>query len=177
MKKDMTKIIYILAALFFFIASAYFVGIFTRYTHWHFFVHKELTLVLDAEFRKLMNKYAANDNFASIEGKNMRGIIIDYPVKKRFPYNIQLRLEKNLLSNSFAFKAEISSPDKKSHYDTGNPPIYMEIPMQYFEKVIDGGLEEDQINALIVTAMKKNWESTKLNTEIRRQPPIVLEYK
>jgi len=46
-----------------------------------------------------------------------------------------------------------------------------------FEKVIDGGLEEDQINALIVTAMKKNWESTKLNTEIRRQPPIVLEYK
>ena len=148
-----------------------------RYKYWHFYVHNGLTFLSDDDFRELLKKYKNDHTFASTEGKDVRGIIVTYPIKNHPKYFIQLRLEKNLQSNSFMFRAEIAAPQTQAHYDTGNPPIYMEIPMQYFEKVINEGLTGEQLNSLITTASKEKWKSTKPNAEIRLQPPIVLEYK
>lgn len=158
-------------------AILFYAGVNLRYKYWHFYVHKGLTLFLDREFSELLNRYKKNNNFASIEGKDMKGIIITYPIKYHPRYSVQLRLEKNLITNTFVFRAEISSPEKKSHYDTGTPPVYMEIPMRDFKKVIHDGLSYEQIDLLIRSAEKANWRPVGVNVQENIAPPIILEYK
>jgi hypothetical protein len=173
-RKNSKKIIFlIIVALILFSISLY-VGVKLRYKYWHFYIHNRLILFLDKEFRDLLNKYG--EDFASFEKKNKVGVLVTYPIKNNVNYSIQLRLAKDLKENVFFFRAEIASPMKKAHYNTGNPLIYMEIPMKYFNRIVEEGLTQNQINRLIETADKVGWEAIELNTEIKLKPPVIVKF-
>jgi hypothetical protein len=155
---------------------ALYAGITINHKKWHFVVHNKLNFLLEKEFRELLNSYGKENNFASYEKKNAVGIIVTYPLENTTDYSIQLRLEKDLMSRKLSFKAEVSSPYKKKHFDTGNPPVYIDIPMEFFGNIIEKGLTQRQINILIETADGAGWETIELDTEIKMKPTIVLPY-
>ena len=173
-KKKMT--IFIITMLFFLLVSIYLGGIKLRYKYWHFYIHNRLVLLLDKEFSDLLNKYGKENNIASLEEKNRVGIMIKYPQVINTSYAIQLRLIRDLNRGEFLFRAEIVSSGKKAHFDTGNPPIYMEIPMIYFNRVIEKGLTDEQINRLENAAKKANWKAVGLDKSVEIKAPIVLKF-
>jgi hypothetical protein len=156
-------------------AGLYLGGIEFRYKYFHYYVHHRLFFLLDREFKDLLHKYSRDNKFSSFETKTSRGILVTYPLRNE-NYKIQFRLEKDLLTNNFHFRAEIASPSEKSHYDTGNPQIYMQIPMEYFNQVIERGLTDNQIEKMLDTAQKVNWEPEGLDKPLKLKPPIVLKF-
>lgn len=154
----------------------FYLGVKLRYEYWHFYVHNKLTVFLDKEFRVLLTKYGKANSFASFEAKDQVGVIVTYPMMSNSKYSIQLRLAKNTKRDDFLFRAEISSPMKKTHYDTGNPPIHMLIPIEYFDKVVERGLTQHQINRLVRTAEREGWEPMGVSKTVKLKPPIVLDF-
>lgn len=154
----------------------FFMGTQYKYKYWHFFVHKKLYFFLDEDFRRVINKYG-RQNVASFESKDGKGIIVFYPSTRLPGYLIQLRLEKNLKSQTFMFKAEIVGGVDGRHYDLGNPPIYMNIPMRYFDEVISKGLKSDSVEKMINIAQQVGWHPLGLNNPQQIKPPVILEYQ
>ena len=170
------RVIIISIAIAAFLTVVWFLGYKLRYRFWHLYVHNNLTVFMDKEFRVLLSRYGAFGERASLELKDSVGVIITYPITQSSEYTVQLRLLKHTKSGETNFRAEISSPGQKAHYDTGNPPIYMPISMHSFTVVVEKGLSEEQIGRLIRTAEKVGWESVGVNKTVKLKPPIVLDF-
>lgn len=162
--------------LFIIAVSLISLGYLSRYKYWHFYVHNRLNIFLDKEFKGLIEKYGTGDNYASIEEKDHVGVLITFLKRKDYPYAIQFRLSKNISINTFEFRAEIASPIRKSHYNTGTPPIYVNIPMQYYGDVLRDGLSKRQIERLFETAYESKWRPLKNDKQTQVGQPVVLPY-
>ena len=179
--KSLRKRLFITSGLLLILLAAVAVcfGYGLRYRYFHFYVHKGLIFFLDEEFKDLFNRYAKNRNFASTKGVDGLGIIVTYLDSENDGLSIQFRLVKNLKDDEFSFNAEIASPERSSHYNVGNPHIFMKIPMESFENVVQNGLTERQINRLIDTARKSEWKpfERKESLEIRPKPSVIVDFR